>query len=287
MNVRNFDQQTFRRFLRTYAKYHGKRLVYDKTQGNCLMIGKRRISMKSASDIATLMMWRMEKGLYAADPLTSEDYNHIQELHDTGKITTGVITFLLGVSDSGFRKYFKDIKSVELSAIALEAGKKGNRIPQEALVLTWGEVSLTLYEWASLLGLNYNTIVKRYDRHGLCSLVFMTSEEYVAVPKAERDAIVGERKHRVNHYKGGVPEEVPIKNELPTVEISKGQAVSIITALIKDSKDNLLDKSNPYYTSSKMFLRNANGTLAMLLDSIDIIDTQEALQELKLYALDH
>lgn len=83
------------------------------------------------------------------------------------------------------------------------------------------------------------------------------------------------------------------KPKVPVIKYKQSQShsyeamLSMITALIKDSKENLvtLNEDSEYFISSKRFLLNKNGLLEYYLEYINNIDVEECLIELERYAL--
>lgn len=139
-------------------------------------------------------------------------------------------------------------------------------------------------EWHKYLPLTKNQIVHRYNKHGLSPLIYATYEEYVNVDKSkfpmgpkERHArnVIGNEKWRKLSTK-------PVNSKHPDAEF--GTIINLITRIIQDAKDNMVEGNEKYFKDSKRFLMNKNGQLAYLIACIPYIDVCAALNELKEFA---
>lgn len=270
-------------FEDAYRKYFKEEAPRDISITGYISINKTRISYKSAIDIAALMQARMDKGLFKVDPLSIEELQHLGVLLETNVITIGTAAFMVGYSDSAFRVYLAQTGSVENAVKELDKKKTSGSAP---IILTWKGVSMNVHGWADALNVNYNTILKRLDRHGLHELVFMTIQEYKSVPKKERDKVMGPRAHKCNQKRTIDQDELDgmgeksRKNRVRT-EISQKQAADLLGRIIEDSKENIIQRNKLYYESSKRFLLNVNGMLEEFLNGIAGINTESALIELR------
>ena len=285
--TRDCHTQRVQDFSRVTQKYFGSPIEIEKYSGNYLYIKGRavRLHYTTLSYITAFYEWRMHNEVYGAYPIIDVDFNFFADALHSKTMNIEAVAAVLNVSDASLRYNYKEIGDIKEAYSKVLSGRRG-----AAETFTWGDFTGTSIEWSNRLHISPPAFRARLYSHGVCHLLFMTVAEYAATPASVKESFVGTRVKKVYAIKGRTaPKEMgqkPTKKDLSKREeaFEYGSAVRLITALIADSKDNLIIGREPYFTDSVKFLLNKNGLLQHYLECVAGVDVEECLEELRIYA---
>lgn len=286
-NRRDCHTKRVEDFSKVTEQYFGSPVEVVKYSGNYLYIHGRvaRLHYTTLAYVTYFYTWRLQHNTRSDIPIGGEDFSFFTTSLRNKTMNIESVAAVLGVSDAALRYNFKELHDIQEAYKKVLSGKKG-----KAETFTWDGFTGSTIEWALRLDIAIPSFRVRLHTHGICHLLFMTREEYAAVPVEERNMYVGTRVKKVYAVRGRVlppPERIAVITAPRTkadVGAEYDTLVKLLTALITDSKDNLIINKEPYFTDSKRFLMNQNGLLKYYLECIAGVDIDSCLEELHNYA---
>jgi len=278
-------------FSRVTEAYFGTAVEVEKYVGNYLCIqGKAiRVHYRTLVYLTEFYQWRIDKGITSEVEIGADDFEFLNHRVSNGTSNVEAAATIIGVSDAALRYNYKECNDVYQAYCGVLNGRKG-----KAEEFTWDGYTGSAVEWAKRINVQATTFRNRLYAHGVCYLVFLSRDEYAAVPSHEKRKYVCNKIRKTYTTKSSVQvASVPVKKpqKKPAVKRTTQETISdyngivrLVAFLIADSKLNMQSSTEPYFTDSKKFLMNKNGLLEYYLDCITDIDVDACLAELYAYA---
>jgi hypothetical protein len=285
----SFDPKYINAFSETTKAYFGKEKSIVKIDGCYAYIEgwNERIYKITLYSIAMFYKWRMKNSKYHNIQFDDYDYEYMEQLLSTKILNYSGIGYVLEVSQDALRKNYSVTNSIKTSVRKI---KNGHGKAQSARVFPWKDKNYTAAGWAKFLSMSVDTWRNRFYKHGICKLSFMTKEKYSKVSKQERDKYVNteERNKCItdNNLVDNSTDYFPVDKNVNAIKHES--LIKLIVAIIKDSKDNIINDnkiSRRYKDDSERFLLNKNGMLQYYLEYTNISNVDLVLNKLEQFVI--